>query len=74
MESIVRMQQRAKRYRNLINAKQMPKIRSEAVLQSDLERQQEIRNHLLSLLESLLNDFPDHKYNIKRVLQTLKNN
>lgn len=52
----------------------MPKIRSEAVLQSDLERQQEIRNHLLSLLESLLNDFPDHKCNIQRVLQTLKNN
>ncbi|XP_037024464.1 coiled-coil domain-containing protein 40 [Bradysia coprophila] len=74
LENIVRMQQRAKRYKGLINAKQMPKIRNEAVLQSDLERQLEIRNHLLSLLESLLNDFPDHKYNIKRVLQTLKNN
>lgn len=68
------MQQRAKRYRSLINAKQMPKIRGDTVLQSDLERQQEIRNHLLGLLESLLNDFPDHKYNIKRVMQTLKTN
>lgn len=68
------MQQRAKRYRGLINAKQMPKIRNDVTLQSDLERQQEIRNHLLSLLESLLNDFPDHKYNIKRVMQALKNN
>lgn len=68
------MQQRAKRYRSLINAKQMPKIRNDTVLQSDLERQQEIRNHLLSLLESLLNEFPDHKYNIQRVLATLKNN
>lgn len=52
----------------------MPKIRNDTALQADWERQEEIRNHLLGILESLLNDFPDHNCNIKRVLQTLKNN
>ena len=72
MENIVRIQQRAKRYRILAEAKQLPKSRSETKLSSDQERQEEINNHLISVLESLLTEYPDHRTTIVRVLQTLK--
>lgn len=72
LENIVRIQHRAKRYRNLLTAKQLPKCRNEAKLISDMDRQQEINNHLISVLDSLLIEYPEQKLSIKRVLQTLK--
>lgn len=53
-------------------SKQLPKIRNEAVLDTDLERHQEINSQLISVLEALLLEFPNHKFSISRVLQTLK--
>lgn len=72
LENIVRVQHRAKRYRSLLSATQLPKCRSEAKLIADTDRQQEINNHLVSVLDTLLTEYPDQKMNIKRVLQTLR--
>lgn len=36
-----------------------------------MERHQEINNHLINVLNDLLNEFPNHKFTIKRVMKTL---
>lgn len=72
LENIVRMQQRAKRYRNVAVATQLPKIRTENAVDHDMEKHNEINLHLISVLEELLTEFPDHKFRISKVLQTLK--
>lgn len=68
----MRIQHRAKRYRSLLSVTQLPKCRNEAKLIADTDRQQEINNHLVSVLDTLITEYPDQKMNIKRVLQTLR--
>lgn len=72
LDSILRIQNRAKRYRTLVGSKQQLKCRSETAVSNEMQRQQEINSHLVSVLESLLTEFPDHSFSIRRVIQTLK--
>lgn len=72
MENIVRIQQKSKRYRSLIASSLPTKIRTETNLLNDMERHQEINNHLIIVLDGLLVEFPNQKFNISRVIQTLK--
>lgn len=68
----MRLQQRAKRYRNLTVATQLPKMKLETTIDNDLDRHQDINLHLVSVLEVLLTEFPEQKLNIEQTLQTLK--
>lgn len=70
LDRIVRVQQRAKRYRALLGDK-VPKSVSEAKVQADCERQTEIQRHLGEVLESLLQQYPFQVWPIRRALQTL---
>lgn len=68
LDSIIRMQQRAKKYRQLTIAQQLPRTRSEAAIDSQSAQHSEISQQLIAILEQLLNDFPDQKMTISRVL------
>lgn len=68
----MRLQHRAKRYRCVSVATQIPKVRSEAAIDIHMDRHEEVNEHLVSVLEKLLAEFPDQKFPIQRVLQTLK--
>lgn len=74
LENIVRLQQRAKRYRNLASTKELPKIRNESIIDDHLDRQMEIGDQLTNVLESVLTEYPDQKVAINRILHLLKQN
>lgn len=72
MDNIIRLQNRAKRYRCIVQAQQLPKNRNEGTVEAQMERNIETNEHLLYVLENLLHEFPEHKFAIQRVQQTLK--
>lgn len=74
LENIVRLQQRAKRYRNLASAKELPKLRNESIIDDHMDRQVEISEHLTNVLEGVLPEYPDQKIPINRILHLLKSN
>lgn len=74
LENIVRLQQRAKRYRNLASAKELPKMRNESIIDDHMDRQREICDHLTDVLQSVLTEYPDQKISINRILHLLKSN
>lgn len=72
LDLIVRLQNRAKRYRSIVQIQQIPKNRSESVVDTQLDRNKEINITLTSILDDLIDEFPEHKFSIQRVRQTLK--
>lgn len=72
LELIVRLQNRAKRYRGIVQAQQIPRNRAENVVETQLDRNKDINFNLISILEDLLHEFPEHKFSIQRIRQTLK--
>ncbi|XP_053697706.1 coiled-coil domain-containing protein 40 [Sabethes cyaneus] len=72
LDYIVRHQYRARRYRAFANAKQLPKFRNEILIQADLQRQREINESIAGIVENLIIDFPGQKFNLTKILQTLK--
>lgn len=72
MDLIVRLQNRAKRYRGVVQTQQIPKNRTESIIDTQCERNQEINMNLTSILDDLIDEFPEHKFSIQRVRQTLK--
>lgn len=74
LDNIVRLQQRAKRYRNLAATKELPKMRNESVIDDHMDRQTEISDHLTNVLEEVLTEYPDQKVSINRILHLLKSN
>lgn len=68
------MQQRAKKYRNLASAKELPKVRNESIIDDQMDRQTEISDHLINVLEDALTEYPDQKVPINRILHLLKTN
>lgn len=72
LENIVRKQRRGKRYKATAVSKTMPKSRNENVIAADLQRQREVQEHLTNVVEGLLSEFPENKFPITRILQTLK--
>lgn len=73
LENIVKLQKRAKRYRQLQTCTYLPKLKTEAMMETELQRQEEIHENLLGILESLQRDFPAHKFSIEKIFHTLKN-
>lgn len=73
LENIVKRQKRAKRYKMLQTCTYLPKMKTEAVMEAELQRQEEIHENLLGILESLQRDFPAQKFAIEKIFQTLKN-
>ncbi|XP_040167018.1 coiled-coil domain-containing protein 40 [Anopheles arabiensis] len=72
LDYIVRHQYRARRYRGLANAQQLPKFRNEILIQADLQRQREVNENIAAVVETLQQDFPVQKYNLNKILQLLK--
>lgn len=72
LESIVKCQRRVKRYKAILMEAYPPKCRSEASIDNRMERQTEIQDQLLNFLESLNNDFPEQKFTLAKILQTLR--
>nr|XP_040236568.2 coiled-coil domain-containing protein 40 [Anopheles coluzzii] len=72
LDYIVRHQYRARRYRALANAQQLPKFRNEILIQADLQRQREVNENIAAVVETLQQDFPVQKYNLNKILQLLK--
>lgn len=73
LENIVKRQKRAKRYRLLQTCTYLPKMKPEAIMEAELQRQDEIHENLVGILESLQRDFPAQKFAIEKIFQTLKN-
>lgn len=72
LELIIRLQNRAKRYRSVVQAQQIPKNRAESVVDTQFDHNRDVSMNLISILEDLLHEFPEHKFSIQRVRQTLK--
>lgn len=72
LEAIVKCQRRVKRYKAILMNTYPPKCRSEASIDNRLERQSEIQEQLTTFMDILINDFPDQRLAITRILQTLK--
>jgi coiled-coil domain-containing protein 40 len=73
LETIVLSQKRVKRYKLLQTCTYLPKIKSENAIEHEFERQEEIHENLVSILEKLQKDFPTHKFQIDKIYQTLRN-
>lgn len=73
LENIVKRQKRARRYRVLQTCTYLPKMRPDTTMEAEVQRQDEIHDNLLGILESLQRDFPAHKFGIEKIFQTLKN-
>jgi hypothetical protein len=73
LETIVRLQKRAKRYKVLQTCTYLPKMKNESIIDAEMERQEEILENLVSILDTLQKDFPTHKFQIEKIFQTLKN-
>lgn len=74
LEVIVKGQRRTKRYKAILMNAYAPKYRTEASIENRTHQQSEIQEQLLSFLEVLVNDFPDHKFTLLKILQTLREN
>ncbi|XP_055634823.1 coiled-coil domain-containing protein 40 [Toxorhynchites rutilus septentrionalis] len=72
LDYIVRHQYRARRYRAFANANQHPKFRNEILIQADLQRQREINESIVGIVENLIVDFPGQKFNLVKILLNLK--
>lgn len=72
LEDIIKRQKRARRYKNLQTCTYLPKMKPEMVMEAELQRQEEIHENLVGILESLQQDFPAHKFVIEKIFQTLK--
>lgn len=73
LEQIVLSQKRVKRYRVLQTCTYLPKLKNEETVESELERQEEIHENLVCILEKLQKDFPTYKFQIEKIFQTLRN-
>lgn len=73
LETIVLSQKRVKRYKLLQTCTYLPKIKNEDAIEREFERQEEIHDNLISILEKLQKDFPTQKFQIDKIYQTLRN-
>lgn len=73
LEQIVLSQKRVKRYKVLQTCTYLPKLKSEQTVENELERQEEIHENLVNILEKLQKDFPTYKFQVDKISQTLKN-
>jgi hypothetical protein len=73
LEQIVLSQKRVKRYRLLQTCTYLPKLKSEETVETELERQEEIHDNLVNILEKLQKDFPTYKFQVEKIFQTLRN-
>lgn len=72
LEMIVKKQKRVKRYKILQTCTYLPKLRAEQAIDTEMQRQDEIYDNLMEIVESLQKDFPLNKYALDRISQTLK--
>lgn len=52
---------------------QIPKNRTESIIETQFERNMEVNINLISILHDLVDEFPEHKFSIQRIRQILKN-
>lgn len=73
LETIVLSQKRAKSFKVLHTCTYLPKLKSETSIDNEIERQEEIHDNIVGILEKLQKDFPSHKFQIEKIYQTLRN-
>lgn len=71
LEKIVRVQQRARKYRSLLGDKAPRRVANETNLQAELLRQAERRDHLTEVLDALLQQYPEQQWLLRRALVAL---
>ncbi|XP_004521612.1 coiled-coil domain-containing protein 40 [Ceratitis capitata] len=72
LERIVRKQNRAKSYRRLGVGSTSPKIRSESTLNQLLQKQMEINDNILDVVQHLNTEFPEKKKFFAKITQILR--
>lgn len=73
LENIVRKQNRAKSYRRLNASTQPLKLpRSETTIQTQIQKQSEMNDHLTDIVQTLSNEHPEKQGFFARLLQILK--
>lgn len=72
LDLIVCLQNRVKRYRGVIQKPQIPKNRAESIITTQFDRNMEVNINLISILDDLIDEFPEYKFSIQRIRQTLK--
>lgn len=70
---LVLKQKKLKIYSELVRGKK-PRLlfRTECIMMAEYERQKEINQKLLNVIENLLTDFPNHFHIFTRINNTLK--
>ncbi|XP_034098549.1 coiled-coil domain-containing protein 40 [Drosophila nasuta] len=73
LEQIIRKQNRAKAFRKLSTSKgQLKIVRSESVIQQQLENQLEMNDTLMEIIQTLTNDYPEKKTFFSKIVHFLK--
>lgn len=72
MEVLVRRQRKARMYNDVKCGRHRLLFRSESPLDTEMLRQKTINSDLISVLESLLMDFPTLKFPLTKILNTLQ--
>ncbi|KAI5698630.1 hypothetical protein M8J75_009565 [Diaphorina citri] len=74
LEILIRKQRRCRHYCQLKDGKYRPMFRTESSLELETIKQTDSNQNLISLVETLIGDFPSLEYSFKKVLNTLKLN
>ncbi|KAH8263101.1 hypothetical protein KR044_004368 [Drosophila immigrans] len=73
LEQIIRKQNRAKAFRKLsISKGQLKIVRTESVIQQQLETQLEVNDTLMEIIQTLTNDYPEKKNFFTKIVHFLK--
>ncbi|XP_054742885.1 coiled-coil domain-containing protein 40 isoform X2 [Anastrepha obliqua] len=72
LDRIVRKQNRAKSYRRLGVGSSVPKMRSETTIGQLVQKQMEINDNLLDVVQILTNEFPEKKKFFAKITQVLR--
>lgn len=72
LEIIVRRQRKARMYGDVKAGRHHLLFRNENALDAELQKQKTMNSNLISMLESLLVDFPALTYPLTKILNTLR--
>lgn len=72
LEMLLRRQRKAKMFGDVKAGKHRLLYRTEHALDAETQRQKSINTDLISVVESLLSDFPALHYDLTKILNTLR--
>lgn len=72
LEMLVRRQKKCKMYNDVKSGKYRMMFRNELALESEVQNVKAINASLISVSESLIEDFPGHRFHLMKVFNTFK--